>query len=53
VHPVVLESGQITQGGQGSFPAEAVQAPEHHQVELLLSGLPQQAMESGALSLAG
>jgi hypothetical protein len=52
IHPVVFELLQVAERSQGPFAAETVQAPEHHQVKLLLIGCEQQLLEGGAVGLA-
>jgi len=49
---VVLQLLQVAQRGKGTFAAEAVQAPEHDQVKLLLICFEQQRLELGAVSLS-
>jgi hypothetical protein len=48
---MVFQLLRVTQRGQRAFAAEAVQAPEHDQVEGL-QGLQQQGLESSAARLA-
>ena len=51
-HAVAGQLLQVLERGQGPFAAEAVEAPEHHQVELLLVSLEQQGLEFSAVGLA-